>query len=871
MDALSNPDLLKFSEVREALDNLPVRLNDSYDNAMKRIQRHGRTLLRLVAYAQRPLNVYEVEHALALTSESDEILDDEIIPAGTLISRCAGLVTLNENEEVVFAHYTIVGYFAEHSSKLFGNGHKYMAETTLSYLRLAEFQQGPVHGIEEASEFDARIRTYPFFDYASIFWGIHAQASRDNEVLNIAYAFIKDQQRCSASVQALWFSTDEVTAAWRSRSGGSPLHLAMFFKYQMLASRLLDDGTSADIQDAFRMTPLMWAAQAGNLEMMRTILHTNVPLNVFNDEGQNALHIAILRHHEEVARLLIDQDGTNVNAPAIGERGSWKVTPLMLAAREDQPKVVQKLLARRDILVNLQDTQGQTVVHYIVHARNIEAMKAIVNAPSVDLNHLDHSGCSALTLAAFGGNLAAVKALLDAGADINQRESPLYSQGNALMRAADSNWVHIVDELVRRGIDLNAKDDFGRSAVHSAAINGSDRTLAVLLDLPGIEIDLKDFNGNTPVHDAAGLSFESSALKLLLRKGARTDLRNNRGKTPLDSAKISGTRRNVRILREKYADEFGIPKRSMTGISMEEPTLLQAAAQGDEAAVTSILSVCLEEKSIDLEERDDWLGRTPLQHATHAGHLRIVKKLYEAGANINVQDNYGRTALHIACLRYRMSIARYLLRNGADMTTKDKWSVGAMENASPSLQLLLLQHGMEIADDMDIKHLLFLAAEQGNMKAMRRLIEAGADVQIKDSYGRSPYERAKRAGKAEMAKYLDQTGRSAAESSPHVTTPNTSSDSVNRLGTAAVTLGDRADLSEYDDLVPSQLYIKGESDARMQTKPSTTAALGEVTLKIPQSSEVKNLLIKSVDIVFADVRNCIIVLLLILVLGFCLR
>ena len=346
------------------------------------------------------------------------------------------------------------------------------------------------------------------------------------------------------------------------------------------------------------------------------------------------------------------------------------------------------------------------------------------------------------------------------------------------MRAADSDAVYVVHELIRRDIDWKAKDSLKRSAVHSAAVNGSDSSLAVLLDLSGIKINLQDFNGSTPVHDAAGLRFESSVLKLLLDKGARTDIRNNRGKTPLNTARANGTRKSVRILGEKYADDFGIPKSSMTGMSMEEPTLTQAAAQGDEAAVASILSTYLDDKSIDLEERDDWLGRTPLQLATHAGHLRIVKKLHQAGANINLQDKYGRTALHIAALQYRMSIARYLLRNGAEMTTKDKWGVSAMEDASPSLQILLLQRGIEIADDMDIKYLLFLAAEQGNMKAVQRLIGAGADVQIKDSYGHSPYERAKQAGKAEVAKYLDQIGNFATESSSHIVTPNTNSDSI---------------------------------------------------------------------------------------------
>ena len=439
------------------------------------------------------------------------------------------------------------------------------------------------------------------------------------------------------------------------------------------------------------------------------------------------------------------------------------------------------------------------------------------------------------------------------------------------MRAADRDAVNIVHELVMRNIDWNAKDDLGRSAIHSAAINGSDRSLAVLLDLPGVDIDLQDVNGNTPIHDAAELSFESSVLKLLLNKGARTDIRNNRGQTPLDRARAKGTRENVLILKEKHADDFGIPKRSMTGMSMEEPTLPQAAAQGDEAAVASILATYADDKSVDIEERDDWLGRTPLQLATDAGHLRIVKRLHQVGANINLQDKYGRTALHIAALQHRMSIARYLLRRGADMTMKDKWGVNVIEAASPSLQILLLEYGIEIEADVDIKHLLFLAAEQGNMKAVQRLIEVGGDVQVKDPNGRSPYERAKQAGKAEVARYLDQIGRFAAESRSHVVTPNTSSDSVNTLRAAAVTGGGIRNNSDRDDHVSGEQRTGDVRDKLEESRSDVGTSSSESNLTKSQTSTQHGSLMTQFRSALTGMRKYIFFFLVALMLGFYLK
>lgn len=192
---------------------------------------------------------------------------------------------------------------------------------------------------------------------------------------------------------------------------------------------------------------------------------------------------------------------------------------------------------------------------------------------------------------------------------------------------------------------------------------------------------------------------------------------------------------------------------------MEEPSLIQAAYQGDKAAVDSILAAHQQDRSIDLEERDEWLERTPLQHATEAGHLRIVETPHDAGASINIQDKFGRTPLHIAVNRARYAIARYLLRNDVDITLKDQWAVEVMEHAGLYMQIILLEHGVAITKEQDLEELLFLAAEQGNLSVVQRLVETGAQVQVKDSYGYSPYETARQAGNTEVAKYLDRIGK----------------------------------------------------------------------------------------------------------------
>ena len=79
-----------------------------------------------------------------------------------------------------------------------------------------------------------------------------------------------------------------------------------------------------------------------------------------------------------------------------------------------------------------------------------------------------------------------------------------------------------------------------------------------------------------------------------------------------------------------------------------------------------------------------------------------------------------------------------------------------MKKVSSFLQIFLLQYGMKIAIDINIKHLLFFAVEQNNIKAMQHFIKVEIDVQVKDSYKCSLYERAKQANKTKIIKYLNQ-------------------------------------------------------------------------------------------------------------------
>jgi hypothetical protein len=130
------------------------------------------------------------------------------------------------------------------------------------------------------------------------------------------------------------------------------------------------------------------------------------------------------------------------------------------------------------------------------------------------------------------GDLKRLRTFLAHGADPNIRtergETPLFHAVGPAKNLA------IAEHLIAKGVDVHARDHYGRTALHEAAFCGDKDTIGLLLE-HGAHIGARDDRGLTPLHFAA-LIGAVERVRYLLREGADFNCRDDKGRTPLDLA-----------------------------------------------------------------------------------------------------------------------------------------------------------------------------------------------------------------------------------------------------------------------------------------------------------------------------------------------
>lgn len=255
------------------------------------------------------------------------------------------------------------------------------------------------------------------------------------------------------------------------------------------------------------------------------------------DEGKiTALQWAAERGHAPLAELAISS-GAEVNKPYQGRLGR---TPLHSAAFHDHPDVVRILLTN-GATIDARDSRCETPLHRAVSSGGLKAIRVLLEH-SADTEYIKE-WVGPAHLAASRGHVGCMKVFVDAGFDLNARgldgQTVLHTAAceSVSNRAARYKMVSYLLEQEGARMTINARDDFGSTALH-LALPGSE--MVRLLLSHNADTEARDKDGMTAAHCAAYLGilgFES--LKALIDAGFDLSARDNFGQTILHYATIS--------------------------------------------------------------------------------------------------------------------------------------------------------------------------------------------------------------------------------------------------------------------------------------------------------------------------------------------
>uniref|UniRef100_A0A4W4F8M0 KAP NTPase domain-containing protein n=1 Tax=Electrophorus electricus TaxID=8005 RepID=A0A4W4F8M0_ELEEL len=375
-----------------------------------------------------------------------------------------------------------------------------------------------------------------------------------------------------------------------------------------------------------------------------------------------------------------------------------------------------------------------------VEEENLAALKSHLDKFK-EVDGRSDNGQTPLMLAAEQGSLEIVQELIRRGANVNLDDVDCWS---ALISAAKEGHVEVVRELLDNSAYIEHRDMGGWTALMWAAYKGRVEVTKVLLENAA--------NPNTtgqysvyPIIWAAGRG-HAEIVKLLLEHGAKVNCSDKYGTTPLIWAARKGHLDCVMYLLENGADVDQEGANSMTA-------LIVAVKGGYTEVVKELLK---RNPNVNMTDKD---GNTALMIAAKEGYTEIVQDLLDAGTYVNIPDRSGDTVLIGAVRGGHVEIVRALLHKYADIDIRGQdnktalyWAV-EKGNATMVRDILQCNPDTETTTK-DSETPLIKATKMRNIDIVELLLDKGAKVSAVDKKGDTPLHIAIRGRSRRLAELL---------------------------------------------------------------------------------------------------------------------
>ncbi|KAM4704908.1 uncharacterized protein WCC33_009720 [Rhinophrynus dorsalis] len=418
-----------------------------------------------------------------------------------------------------------------------------------------------------------------------------------------------------------------------------------------------EDVVTPEIDQESGLTAFMIAVRENRLSIVERFLDVGVNLNDRTKDSRTVLHVAAAHSKEEIVRLLLARK-VDPNIPG----GPKDQLPLHYTALRPSGaiNVIQTLLkvSHRDARLS-QDKDGCIPLFLAVETGNLGICKELLSAHTeAQLRAVSKKcGDSALHTCCRKRDVEAAKLLVEYGAPVDcqndEGQTPL----------------HIVawegDEMMLKFLhQCKANPNLDRSPLHVAAERGNTNIVEILTEKFRSNVLARTKDGNTLMHIASQCGHPETALAFL-KKGVLLHMPNKSGAVCLHAAAKRGHTAVVRALLQKGAHVDARTKDNYTALHI-------AAENCKPQVVQTLLGF-----GAQVQLKGGKAKETPLHVAARIKDgEKVAEMLLKSGADVNVEQENGETAMHIAAQHGNLRMITALIEEGGELT----WQSKAKEN-----------------------------------------------------------------------------------------------------------------------------------------------------------------------------------------------
>ena len=537
-----------------------------------------------------------------------------------------------------------------------------------------------------------------------------------------------------------------------------PIDASSWIGNQRMAALLLDNGADPNRSYWTMTKPVRTAANHKGKAIFRMLLRAGADYTLYETVALGFL---------KLTRKLLEQDAAAVNAIDDGElpivqaaqdvkmtrlllrygadpngRDSRRVTALMAASQAGAKDVVEALLAHG----------AEPDIFFAITSRDQDSVEKMLAA---DPDCHKSEAVTPVILAAASGDRAIVESLLKAGADPNEQQHQ-WMQDSPLVTAASHRHEHLVPLLLEYGADVNPPQAFKWSIPLTAAVRWGNYAGVEMLLAAGADPSVVSDSGNigNPLGWTAYVG-DLMCAKMLVDAGADKAAR---------SLAMCGAARHGRLSIVELLGTLNTDLRHPhpAGTPMQ---LARAYKQGE---CLKLLVELDEIHQLPKGKRNDILGpRAEFMHLLCSNDDKGLDALIEAHPELVDRDMVRNELFHHATGNLQGKADRRPWLAAVDVLVKHgvPWTIHSAVACDRVEEIERLANGPET-----LKQGLHTAAKFNNLRAVKFLLDAGADIDAKESWGTALHE-AVRYRSLEAAECLIERGAAVNATDQYGNTP----------------------------------------------------------------------------------------------------